>query len=29
MTRYFDAAGFVGRTLGLTPPAPEVTKGLQ
>ncbi|MFO1074451.1 MAG: alkaline phosphatase family protein [Geminicoccaceae bacterium] len=26
-TRYFDAAGFVGRTLGLTPPLPELTKG--
>jgi len=25
-TRYFDAAGFVGRTLGLAPPAPELTK---
>ncbi|MFL5333092.1 MAG: alkaline phosphatase family protein [Geminicoccaceae bacterium] len=27
-TRYFDSAGFVGRTLGLTPPAPELANGL-
>jgi hypothetical protein len=25
-TRYFDAAGFIGRTLGLAPPALELTK---
>jgi hypothetical protein len=24
--RYFDAAGFVGRTLGLTPPQPDAAR---